>query len=56
MGKRVEVFDFLYVDAPRIKSLIAQLDEDGPLADMSTTDEVDAYRSTQGARIAAAST
>lgn len=38
MGKKIEVYDFLYVDAPRIKSLIAQLDDDGPLADLTITD------------------
>lgn len=38
MGKKIEVFDFLYVDAPRIKSLIAQIDEDGLLADLTVTD------------------
>jgi len=42
VGKRVEVFDFIYVDAPRVKSLISQLDEDGPLAEMTSTDALEA--------------
>lgn len=44
MAKRVQVFDFLYVDAPRIKSLISRLDEDGPLVDMTATDSKETDR------------
>ena len=45
MAKRVEVYDFMYVDGPRIRSLISQLHDIGVLDELTETDEAEHTRS-----------
>lgn len=44
MRDQLEVFDFIYVDAPRIKSLYTQLNEDVPVGDLTASDAIESVK------------
>lgn len=48
MARRIDVYDFLYVDAPRIRSLISQLHDLGILLEHIETDELESGLSGSG--------